>query len=95
MLTDQQLTETAIRIVLRELNDLGTFDRGDDIERKLCLDHCGGAHAVYDCQRDKDWSRESQTVHGEIKDAVNVLRIHLRDYAAARQIPLNVGEALV
>lgn len=81
MLTDQQLTETALRIVDRELTVLGQFDRGEDIRHALHLHHCDSAdHNTWDCPRD-DWGRESRGVQAAIKSAVEDLRDRLATIA--------------
>lgn len=83
MLTDQQLTETAIRLIDTELTRLATYDRSEQIGELLCEHHC----TTPDCGHDPaESAREMRAVHQHIKDAVEFLRIDLVSYAAARRI---------
>jgi hypothetical protein len=93
MLTDLQLTETALRIALADLNDLATYDRGDLVDSRICAEYCPVEHAHGRCDRDDDWPRETQHVHGEIKDVAAFLRQSLTQYAAARGITLPADAA--
>ena len=85
MLTDQQLTETALRLIDAELHYLATHDRSGRIGELLCEHHCPDP----DCGHDPaESAKELRAVHAHIKDAVAHLRSHLADYAGARQITI-------
>lgn len=85
MLTDKQLTETAVRLIDLELNRLARYDRSDQIGELLCEHHCPDP----DCGHDPRVSaQERRAVHAHIKDAVAAIRADLARYAAGRGITL-------
>ncbi len=84
MLTEQQLTETALRIVAADLDRIDAYDRTEQIDKALCAD-C----LPTDCARDAgDFGQEIRAVHQQIKDASAFLRVSLAQYAAARDITI-------
>lgn len=87
MLTDKQLTQTALTSVLDYLDDRlkPDFDAADYLDRLVCEQHCPGP----DCDRtDADWPREEAVMNAEVRDAVEFLRVSLAQYAADRGITL-------
>jgi hypothetical protein len=88
MLTDQQLTETALRLIDTELDYLARYDRTAQIGELLCEHHC----TAPDCGHDAvESSQEMREVHRQIKDAVAYLRVTLAQYGAARQITITAA----
>lgn len=84
MLTDQQLTETAIRFLDEELDALAACDINGPLGEILCRLHCDP-----DCSHDvSDSAREIETVHAHIKDIVARLRADLTRQAEAHGITL-------
>ncbi|WP_328344612.1 hypothetical protein [Micromonospora sp. NBC_00421] len=85
MLTDKQLTETALRLIDAELHYLATYDRSGKIGELLCEHHCPDP----DCGHNPvESAQELRAVHQHIKEAVAELRSHLATYAGTRQITI-------
>ncbi|MEV1013886.1 MULTISPECIES: hypothetical protein [unclassified Micromonospora] len=78
MLTDQEITETAIRLIDGELDRLARYDRTDQIDR-LVREH----HDV-----PIESGRDVRAAHQQIREAVAFLRLDLAQYAAARNIAI-------
>ncbi|QKW15476.1 hypothetical protein [Verrucosispora sp. NA02020] len=82
MLTDQQLTETALRLIDAELHHLATYDRTEQIDR-LVREH----HDV-----PIESGGEVRAAHQQVRDAVAFLRVDLVQYAAARNITIPIPQ---
>lgn len=77
MLSKQKLTETAIRLINRELTALTAYDHSDLIGELLCEMHC----SIADCSHDSaESAREQGGVHQQVKEAVAFLRTALAQY---------------
>jgi hypothetical protein len=69
MITDRQLTETGMQLVLAHLTELldPAYEMDDWIDKKLCEQHCPGP----DCDRtDKTWPTELAGVKQAITNTV-------------------------
>lgn len=85
MLTDQQLTETTLRLIAAELDHLARYDRTEQIGELLCEHHC----TTPECSHNPaETVEEMRAVHQKIKDFVAVLRGELSSHATARGIAL-------
>ncbi|MFJ8690202.1 hypothetical protein [Micromonospora wenchangensis] len=85
MLTDRQLTETALRLIDAELHHLATYDRSGRIGELLCEHHCPDP----DCGHDPaESAKELRAVHAHIKTIVGGLRADLTRQAETHGITL-------
>ncbi|MFI6228721.1 hypothetical protein ACIBCR_15570 [Micromonospora echinospora] len=82
MLTDQQLTETALKLIAAELDQLAHYDLGERVYRLL------DEHTRHGADDGSDVAAEVRAIHQKVKGAVAVLRIELARYAANRDITL-------
>ncbi|MEV1315466.1 hypothetical protein AB0J14_05195 [Micromonospora arborensis] len=78
MLTDQQITETAIRLIDGALEHLARYDRTDQIDGLLREHHDTATES----------GREIRAAHQQVREAVAFLRLDLAQYAAARDITI-------
>lgn len=85
MLTDQRLTETALKLIAAELDVLATYDMSGPIGEELCSHHCTTDECGHDAAES---AQEIRTVHQKVKGMVTVLRLELARYATARGITL-------
>ncbi|MEU7978346.1 hypothetical protein AB0B63_07410 [Micromonospora sp. NPDC049081] len=85
MLTDQQLTETALRLIDAELHRLATYDRSGQIGELLCEHHC----TTPDCGHDPvESAQEMRAVHAHVKEAARRLRADLARQAGEHGVTL-------
>jgi len=86
VLTDQQLTEAALRLTLRRLTEVGQL-HDDEITGWL-----DGQHPPADDHEGHETQHELQVIREAVKEAVRVLRFRLADHAEQRGVVLKLGE---
>jgi len=90
MLTDQQLTETALDLINRQLDALATYDQSEEIGEILCRKFC----TTPDCGHDSaESAEEMRAVHQHIKQAVAALRTELAWYGSERGVSAPAARA--
>jgi hypothetical protein len=89
MLTDQQITATALRIIDGELRYLTDYEMNGLIGDQLCADHCTATcfHGT------PEGSEEMQKVRDTITAATVAMRAELARYATARGVTLPAPDA--
>lgn len=85
MLHDQQLTETAIRLVAAELRHLATADHSERIGELLCEHHCPDPECSHD---PAESAAERNTVQAKVRGNFETLLVELARYARARNVTI-------
>jgi hypothetical protein len=89
MLTDQQLTETALRFVRERVAELldPTYEMDDYLDKLLCEHHCPPS----DCDRTEEgWPRERDVLRSAVHVIVGALLDQLDTLADAEVAQLEV-----